>query len=315
MATSLQLQAFLAVVDHGGFTAASRMLGLSQPAVSRAVAGLERELGLPLLRRKRDGVTLNQAGSRAVLHAREAVRHLDQMRAETAAAAGEFTGTLRVASLPFITGLLLAPHLRTFADHHPFVDIRVLEGGEQEIRDWLDQGAAEAGVVSLPAHGLSTTCLGDQDMVAVVPAGHPLAAHAEVSYADLAKEPFVRTTGDCALVFLAMARRIGVELDTAFKARDVNVVLEIVRAGLGVSILPIATVLDPPPDIAVRPLVPKTIRRLAVAVSASAGTAARAFLDQIATRPQPIDRHQSSDPQSHIVVTNASGTTQMRYTS
>ena len=55
MPTLLQLKAFVAVVDQGGFTAASRRLGLSQPAVSRAVATLEKELGLRLLVRSRDG--------------------------------------------------------------------------------------------------------------------------------------------------------------------------------------------------------------------------------------------------------------------
>ena len=58
--------------------------------------------------------------------------------------------------------------------------IRLLEGSEEEVRDWLDQGAAEAGVVSLPVKGLDTAVLGDQDMVAVVPADDRLAGWNEV---------------------------------------------------------------------------------------------------------------------------------------
>ena len=61
-----------------------------------------------------------------------------------------------------------------------------------------------------------------------------------------------------------------------------SAVLEIVRAGLGVSILPTAGLPDLPNGVVVRPLTPKTVRRLGVAVSASASAAARAFLDQIA---------------------------------
>ncbi|OBJ54867.1 LysR family transcriptional regulator [Mycobacterium sp. 1423905.2] len=307
MATMLQLEAFLAVVDHGGFTAASRMLGLSQPAVSRAVASLEKELGLPLLRRQRDGATLNEAGSRAAMHAREAVRHLDQMHAEISAMAGEVTGTLRLACLPSTTELLIAPHLGLFADHHPFVDIRILEGSEPEIRDWLDLGAAEAGVVSLPSRGLTTAFLRTDDLVAVVPADHRLSALAEVSYAELANEPFIRSTCGVAPIFMDVARRIGVEFDIAFEAHGFNAVLEIVRAGLGVSILPSVIASGPPPDIAIRPLVPQTTRRLAVAVSASAGPAARAFLDQIAARPHLIDLHRFSGLRSRIDVTSARG--------
>jgi len=282
MTTLLQLTSFVAVVDQGGFTAASRRLGLSQPAVSRAVATLEKELGLPLLRRSRDGLSLTDAGSVALTHAREAVRHLTLMRTEVAALAGEITGTLSLASLPSVTATLVAPQLRVFAERYPAVTIRLLEGSEEEVRDWLDQGAADAGVISLPARGLETAVLGDQDMVAIVPAAHRLAASNQVSYVELAKEPFVRSTGGCADVFTPVARREGVDFDVAFEAREMSAVLEIVRAGLGVSIMPSAALPDLPDGVVARPLVPKTVRRVGVAVSASASAAARAFLEQIA---------------------------------
>lgn len=282
MSTLLQLKSFIAVVEHGGFTAASRRLELSQPAVSRAVAALEKELGLPLLVRGRDGVSLTEAGSLALTHARAAVRHLTLMRTEVAALAGEISGALSLASLPSVTGTLVAPQLRTFTLRHPAVSIRLLEGSEEEVRDWLDLGAAEAGVVSLPVKGLAAAVLGDQDMVAVVPADNRLADWNEVSYLELAKEPFVRSTGGCAEVYMPIARRAGIEFDVAFEAREMSAVLEIVRAGLGVSIVPSASMAELPDGVVARPLVPKTVRRLGIAVSASASAPARAFLEQIA---------------------------------
>lgn len=284
MPTLLQLKSFIAVVDEGGFTAASRRLGLSQPAVSRAVASLEKELGLALLVRGREGLALTDAGSLAITHAREAVRQLGLMRTEVAALAGEITGTLSLASLPSVTGTLVAPQLRMFAERHPAVTIRLLEGSEQEVRDWLDQGAAEAGVVSLPVKGLDSAVLGDQDMIAVVPSDNRLADWDEVGYAELAKEPFILSTGGCAEVYTPIARRAGVEFDVAFEAREMSAVLEIVRAGLGVSILPSAGLPELPDGVVARPLTPKTVRHLGIAVSASASAPARAFLEQISAR-------------------------------
>ena len=282
MTTLSQLKTFMTVVDQGGFTAAGRRLGLSQPAVSRAIATLEKELGLPLLVRGRDGLSLTTAGSVALTHAREAVRHLTMMRTEVAGLAGDVTGTLSLASLPSVTATLVAPHLRAFVERHPAVTIRLLEGSEEEVRDWLDQGAAEAGVVSLPIKGLATAVLGDQRMVAVMPADSWLASMDTVSYAELAKEPFVRGTGGCADVFTPIAGQAGVEFDIAFEAREMSAVLEIVRAGLGVSIMPSASLPDLPDGVVVRALVPETVRRLGIAVSASASAPARAFLEQIA---------------------------------
>ena len=283
MTTLLQLKSFVTVVDQGGFTAASRRLGLSQPAVSRAVATLEKELGLPLLVRGRDGLSLTEAGSLALTHAREAVRHLTLMRTEVAALAGEVTGTLSLASLPSVTA-----HSRRSAT----AGLRRAISGRDDPAARRERGGGaglagsgrrrgRCGQPARPRTGRprcsatrtwSRSCLPPTGW----PHGH------EVSYAELAKEPFVRSTGGCAEVFTPVARRVGVDFDVAFEAREMSAVLEIVRAGLGVSIMPSAGLPDLPDGVVVRPLVPKTVRRLGVAVSASASAAARAFLEQIA---------------------------------
>ncbi|MGW4484948.1 LysR family transcriptional regulator [Amycolatopsis sp. NPDC004368] len=283
MTTLQQLKVLLAVADHGGFTAAGEHLGMAQPAVSRSVAALEGELGAPLLTRQRTGVALTEAGERAVRRARVAVRQVDLLRAEVAEVAGQITGTLRIASLPTATGTRLPAELRVFTERHPLVAVRLIEGVDQEVRDWLDLGVADAAVVTLPAPGLHTVLLDSHEMCAVLPVGHPLAEQDEVSYAELAQEPFVRSTGGCAQVFTAAAERVGVKLEADFEAREMSAVLEMVRARLGVSILPSVGVprLD---GTVLRPLVPRTERRVAVAVSASASPAARAFLAQLAER-------------------------------
>ncbi|MDV3125690.1 LysR substrate-binding domain-containing protein [Mycobacterium sp. 21AC1] len=280
MPTLLQLKSFLAVADQQGFTAAGRVLDLSQPAVSRAVASLEGELGLPLLRRHRDGVSLTAAGTRAAWHARRALHHIEQMHTEVAELAGRVTGTLRLASLPFTTGTVIAPALRVFADEHPLVTVHLLEGSEPEIRDWLARGAADVGVVSLPAPELETTVLGEQEMVAVLPVGHRLAEQDAVAYSDLAAEPFIRSTGGCAAVFTPVAATAGVELRAAFEAHEMSAVIDLVRAGLGVSILPEAR-MGTTAGIVARPLLPRTTRTLALALTAGASPAARAFLHQV----------------------------------
>jgi DNA-binding transcriptional LysR family regulator len=282
MPTLVQLKSFLAVVDEGGFTSAALQLGMTQPAVSRAVATFEKEVGTPLLVRGGGGPALTLAGKFALPHAREALRHLTLLRTEAVSPAGELTGSLILASLPSVTGTLVAPQLRIFADRHPAVTIRLLEGSEQEVRDWLDLGAAEAGVVSLPIKGLDSAVLGDQDMVAVLPAGNRLAGRNEVDYVELAEEPFVLSTGGCAEVFTPVAREVGVDFDVAFEARGMSAVLEIVGAGLGVSILPSAGLPELPGGVVIRPLVPRTIRQVGVAVSASASAPARAFVEQVA---------------------------------
>ncbi|MEQ4718448.1 LysR substrate-binding domain-containing protein [Nonomuraea sp. B19D2] len=282
--TLAQLRVLVAVAEHGGFTAAADHTGMSQPAVSRAIATLERELGAALFVRHRDGIALTEAGQAALARARETLRHFDLIRADVAAAAGQITGELRLASLPSATGTLIARLLRAFTDRYPQVRVRLFEGVDDDIREWLHRGAAEVGVVTLPAPGLHTVHLSTHDMVAVLPAGHPLTARPAIALADLSGRPFILTTAGCRPLIMGAAMAAQVRLDIAFEAGGPAAILEMVAAGLGVSIVP---TLGLPADlgaVVTRPLEPAMTRSLALAVPSAAdcAPAARAFLDQLA---------------------------------
>lgn len=283
--TLLQLRVLIAVADRGGFTVAADQVGMSQPAVSRAISSLEAELGTALLVRHRDGVTLTEAGRLAVRHAREALRHFDLLHADVAALAGQVTGTLRLASLPSATGTLVAAQLRTFADRYPQVRVRLFEGSDQEVREWLEQGVAEVGVVTLPAPGLRTVPLDSHQMVAVLPADHPLADQPVITVQMLADQPFIMSTGGCAPVILTAARAAGVRLDIAYEARELSAVLEMVGTGFGISVVPTLGLPAEMDAVVTRPLEPRTSRTLAVALGVNADDtpAARAFADQVAS--------------------------------
>jgi DNA-binding transcriptional LysR family regulator len=287
--TLAQLRVLLAVAEHGSFTAAAGRLGMSQPAASRAIGALEKELGAVLLVRHREGNALTEAGRRAVARAREALTHFDRLPADVAAAAGEVTGTLRLASLPSATGTLIAPRLRAFTDRYPHVRVRLFEGNDRDVREWLERGAAEIGVVTLPAPGLHTVPLASGDMVALVPAGHRLARQRAISIAELAREKFILSSAGCRPLILAAARRAGVELDAAYEAGEQAAILEMVAAGLGVSIVPTLGLPADTGAAATRRLEPRTTRSLALAVSslADCAPAARAFLDQVNGPDEP----------------------------
>jgi DNA-binding transcriptional LysR family regulator len=288
--TLAQLRILVAVAEHGGFTAAAEHIGSSQPAVSRAVSALERELHATLFVRHRDGTSPTEAGKLAIRHARETIRHHDRLTREVAAIAGRVSGTLRVASLPSATGSLLAAPLRAFTDRHPHVDVRLFEGTDQEVRDWLARGGADIGVVTLPAPGYDCITLGADEMVVVLPPAHPLARAAAVGLGKLEAERFIFPTGGCGPLILTAARRAGVTLDISFEAREPQSIIEMVAAGLGVSIMPTLNLPGQHGQITTRPLDPPLPRTLALALGAEPGPAARAFIDQLGPpgeRPGP----------------------------
>ena len=280
--TLAQLRVLLAVADHGGFTAAAERIDSSQPAVSRVIGALERELRAPLFARHRDGAVPTEAGAVAIAHARAALGRCERLKEDVAAIAGRVSGSLRVASLPSATGSLLAQPLRGFTDRHPQVAVRLFEGTDQEVRDWLTQGVADVGVVTLPAPGYECVDLGGDEMVALLPAGHALAKSTAIALKALAGERFIMPTGGCGPLITAAVRRAGATLDVAFEARDPASIVEMVAAGLGVTVIPTLNLPPGAGGVETRPLAPRLPRRLAIALGSAAGPAARAFAEELA---------------------------------
>jgi DNA-binding transcriptional LysR family regulator len=281
-----QLRVLLAVADRGGFTAAAEHTGRTQLAISRVIGAIERELQTALFVRHRDGVVPTEAGLIAIRHARETISCVDRLSEEILAMAGQISGTLRIASLPSATGSLLAVPLRAFTDRHPQVAVRLFEGSDQEVRDWLSQGAADVGVVTLPAPGHECVTLGGDEMVAVLAAAHVLTRGRSVTLAALAREEFILPTGGCAPLILTAAHRAGVTLDVSYEARDPAAIVEMVATGLGVSVIPTLNLPRDADGVTTRPLQPRLPRTLALALGPKpkAGPVARAFLDELPKR-------------------------------
>jgi DNA-binding transcriptional LysR family regulator len=285
--TLSQLRILLAVADYGGFTTAAEHVGSTQPAVSRVIRTLERELQASLFIRHRDGVTPTKAGLVAIHYARETIDSADRLRQEVGATAGRLTGTLRLASLPSATGSLLAHPLRAFTERHPHVRVRLFEGTDQEVRDWLSRGGADLGVVTLPAPGYRCTRLGEDEMVAVLPSAHALAGLAPVAVHDLAGYPFIFPGGGCGPLILGATRRAGITLNVAFEAREPQSVLEMVAAGLGISVMPTLNLAHQPEGILTRALHPRLPRILALALGADEVPNAHAFVDELTLPANP----------------------------
>jgi DNA-binding transcriptional LysR family regulator len=274
--TFAQLRVLLAVVEEGSFTAAAARVRISQPAVSRAIANLEAELGAALLKRGRGVVQLTDAGRAAMAHAREAVQHEEALRAQVAAAATPIRGVLLLASMPSVTGTLMPPLVRRYRDRHPDVELRLFEGADDEVRTWLTNGAADIGVVTLPAPGFETQPLGADEFVAVLPADHRLASLPAVPFSELADEPIILPTGGCAPLINDAARRAHTRLSVRFEATDVASLVGMVASGFGVSIAPTLGLSRPMPGVVTRRLEPRTPRTLALAVRSRAELSSQA---------------------------------------
>ncbi|MET7799948.1 LysR family transcriptional regulator [Streptomyces decoyicus] len=255
-----QLRAFLAVVDTGGFSAAAAELGMSQSAVSHAVASLERELTAPLLVRATP-VRTTVLGKQVLPHARialSAVRSVEQIAAD---ATETMAGTVRLASTPTVCQGLIPGLLRHWREDQPRITVRVFEGDSSEVSAWVEDGTADAAVLIDPPPGPGIQLAMD-GYRALLPRDHPLASEPLVDIRDLEDDQFLISPNGCEARIRTIHHLAGLRFTPTHRVRDLATLISMVQAGIGVTVLSEVSRSLIPPDLILLPLEPQTSRRL-----------------------------------------------------
>lgn len=271
-----QLRAFLAVVDEGGFGAAAVRLGISQSAVSHAVSALERALDGPVLERA-GRVRATAFGDRIMPAARELVAAAARIERLADHRDGQPAGTVRLGAPPTACQGLLPGLLARWRTELPRVDVELFEGEDDEVAGWLASGTVDLAVLvdAPPARGVT---LASDAFCALLRRDHPLAAEPAVEVAELADDPFLLSRGGCERHVRRMHRSAGVPFAPAHRVREMGTLLAMVRAGVGVSIVPdlAGAMLDA--TLTLVPVRPRRTRRLVLAGHDHAPPAAAAVL-------------------------------------
>lgn len=264
--TLRQLELLLALPGASSIAAAGARIGMSASATSHALRALERTLGIEVVDRLAAGVALTHAGELALPAARDVFASLQQVRALAAASRGLQTGRLRIGSIGTSTSLrLLPPLLQRFRQRYPGVEVHVTERADAEIEQDLIGRRVDIGVVRLPQPTLDTLALATDQLVAVLPQGHPLAGGKTVSVRDLARYPLVLTQAGSQDMVMRMFDRAGVRPNVAHELSQVISILEFVARGNGVSVLASLAVPERRPGLVFLPLTPRISRRVALA--------------------------------------------------
>ena len=270
------------IVELSSLTRAAEELGLTQSGVSHILAGLEEELGFPLLRRSRVGARLTPEGERLMPCIREVVRAQERLDQTAADLRGLAAGTVRVATFTSVAVHWLPGMMQEFQALYPNVDFRLFNGDYHDVDRWLTDGSADVGFITLPT-ALKCECvpLREDRLLAVLPLGHPLSAEAVCSVREVAKEPFIsllETSDDDSRRALEAAR---VKPNVRFTTKDDYAIIAMVEQGLGVSIMPELLLQGHRDGVEARELDPPASRMLALAVPAGdrAGPATRRFAE------------------------------------
>lgn len=261
-----QIRALTAAVETGSFGRAALRLHVSQPALTLQIRALEESLGVTLFDRSARGVRPTPAGQALAASFQRILDDLETVVAGAREQAQRRSGVVHLAVLPSVAANLLPGALARLRAAHPGIRVMVRDAVARRVAALVKAGEAELGIghAAGPEPELEEAPLFEDSLVAVLPPGHPFAALKEVGLPALAAAPLVLTDPESSLRALAehAFAAAGLAIRPAYEATYMSTAVALVRAGLGIGLLPATAVeLRVAPLLETRPVPSPLLRR------------------------------------------------------
>ncbi|WNZ25491.1 LysR family transcriptional regulator [Leptolyngbya sp. NK1-12] len=282
-----QLRILVAVANCGNFSEAALQLGISQSAVSHAVASLEEDLGVVLLSRGRHGATLTPVGERVLQHAQEMLRQLELIGREANLSKGLQGGQVRVASFRSAATHVLPSVIAEFHKRYPSIAVTIVEyRGDDGVEQALREGRVDIGITCMPTTDEfeSWELLRDEYIVLFPPGAR---IPDQITWEDLTVYPVIMPPSNdyCSILIRDHLTRLEQPMSAAYEIMEDSTIVSMVSQGLGATIIARLAAEPLPPEIQVRSLPAPLERIIRVTVLADAlhPPAVYAFLDTLKT--------------------------------
>jgi len=240
-----QFRQFIAVAETLSFRGAAERLRMAQPPLTTAVKRIESELGVKLFDRTSRVVRLTEPGRVFLEEARRTLAQAERAAESTRRAAQGLVGNLRVTFVPSIAHDILPRILRAFRQDHPRVHLELGEAPSGRQGEALRNDLADLGLLVPPvpdSAGLIVEPVLHQDLVAAIPAGHPLARLKTIRLADMRDEPWIlspplQAPGFYSRIATACGKA-GFSPRVIQQAVQMDTILGLIAGGLGVCLVP-----------------------------------------------------------------------------
>jgi len=287
--TLRQLQYLKLLAEHGSFNRAAEAAHVTQPTLSSGIQELERALGAVVVDRARSGVILTAVGEEALRRATVILNETEEL-VEAAKNAGQpLTGRFRLGVIPTIAPFLLPKALPLMRARFPKLRLFLREDLTGRLIAALKAGQLDAALIALPfdMHGLNWAHVSDDELLAAMPAGHPMARLKSADPAAMAHEDLILLEdGHClrdhALAACGLKPPKTAAGEEGFAATSLPTLVQMVSSGLGMTFLPAMAMnagLTDATEVATRPIPPAhASREIVVAWRAGSNRAAEGRL-------------------------------------
>ncbi|WP_296249477.1 LysR family transcriptional regulator [Pseudomonas sp. UBA4194] len=236
------LRGFLAVADHGGFSAAAKALHLSQSALSRRVDKLEQALGVHLFDRTTRRVELSTVGRGFVPKARNVLNELDHALIGFHDLSYRLSGEVTIACVPSAVAYFLPDVIRQYHAKYPGIRIRVNDESSSVILTVVARGEADFGLTYIGTQDPEIVFqpLLEEAFVVALRVGHPLAKRKSLTWDDLSNTDYIslaQGSGNRFLIDQALAQR-DIRPRSFCEVKHVPALVSLVEAGLGIGVVP-----------------------------------------------------------------------------
>jgi LysR family transcriptional regulator, nitrogen assimilation regulatory protein len=241
-----QLTALVTVAEVGSVTKAARLLHVVQPAITRQIRTLEKEIGVPLFDRTRHGMVPTSAGEVLVERARRALHELERARAEIRPDPGQVTGLVSVGLLESVIDVLAQPLAAAVADRYPQIELRILTAYSGHLQEWLDAGDIDMSLLydlaDVPS--LAVIPLLWEKLWVVAPPDAGLTPESAMPWESVLAHPLVLpVTGHGLRALIDQARSsVATQPRIAIQTNSMHLQKKLVLAGHGWTVLPAAGV-------------------------------------------------------------------------
>ncbi len=279
--------AFVTTADCGSFTKAAETLGYAQSSVSKMIADLEAEWNLTLLERSRAGVQLTSDGMSMMPYARELLASYRRVQEQASDLSGVTSGLIRIGTFSSVATHWMPNIIRVFQNDYPQIRYEMLLGDYDEIEQWIFEGRVECGFLRLPTRPeFETISLAKDELMAVLPKGHPLAENPSVDIRDLEKRPFMLLEHGGKTEVSELLEKTGVKPDIRFTTWDDYAILSMIEQGLGIGILHSLILRRIPYEVEIRPLCTSVYREIGLALRSrnSSSAAVKKFVEYLKYR-------------------------------